>query len=194
MSTTFSTSRPGWLKLKKSGERHLYRLTRSLLKTTHCFKSIPDALYFKLLHFLAMICHSFSQSWGFPLVLVSQVTTQCRLSEQVNFCSLRVKETSLFVTRNPSATPGNYFVQRTHQWSDTQSEKNPQFPWSLMLFNKQLVYAKNAFLEEQQVFVTSWNRFFLGRLILKITYEAWNQIFKTDAQCSTIINMIYYKT
>lgn len=44
-----------------------YSMTQSLLKTIYCFKLFPDALFFKLLHFLAQGCHSFSQSWSFLL-------------------------------------------------------------------------------------------------------------------------------
>lgn len=78
-------------------EKHPYSLTRSLLKTIHCFKSFPDAPYLKLLHFLATICHSFSQSLGFLLVLVSQTTTQCIRSEQVNFWDLWVGLSSVLL-------------------------------------------------------------------------------------------------
>lgn len=60
-------------------EKHPCRQTWSLLKTVHCFKSFPDVPYFTLLHFLAEVCHSFRQSWGFLLVPVSQATTQIHL-------------------------------------------------------------------------------------------------------------------
>lgn len=84
------------------------RQTRSLLKTVHCFKSFPDAAYFTLLHFLAEVCHSFRQSWGFLLVPVSQAPTQIHLlwaSELLGslgafaFCS---------VTRHLSSTTRSY--------------------------------------------------------------------------------------
>lgn len=39
-------------------------------------------------------------------------------------------------------------MQKTQQRRETQIKKSPQFPMVSMLFNKQLVYAKNAFLEQ----------------------------------------------
>lgn len=56
----------------QGGQEFIQKWTRSSLKTIHCFKWLPDATYFKLLHFLAR----FSHSWGFPLVPVSWATTQ----------------------------------------------------------------------------------------------------------------------
>lgn len=106
------------------------------------------------------------------LVLFSQVTTQCILSEQVNFWDLWVVTVFCSVTRNIQTTTGNYFMWRIQQCLHTQTEKNPQFPTVNMLFNKQDAAAKNKILEEHQVFVISWVFFFFGRLIVKFTYEA----------------------
>lgn len=145
--------RPKLKKVRKG--KYPYSLTWSLLKTIHCFKLLPDVPFFKLLHFLATICHSFSQSWGFLLVLVKPSHHPMHpqwASELLGplgafvFCS---------VTRNLSTTTGNCC-------SDTQTKKNPQFPTDDMLFNKQLVYAKNIFLKEHWVFVISRNFFLAG--------------------------------
>lgn len=59
----------------QGGQEFIQTWTLSSLKTIHCFKWLPDATYFKLLHFLAKRRHS----WGFLLVPVSRATTQIHL-------------------------------------------------------------------------------------------------------------------
>lgn len=139
-----SSSQEAETRGRREGEASVYRLTRSLLlKTIHCFKSSPDAPYFKLLHTLATVCHSFSQSRGFLLVLVSQTLPPQRILPQWARQLLGSLGAFVFCSGYEKSF-NNYWKSfaRIHNLL----KKNPEFPTVHMPLNKQLVYAKNEFL------------------------------------------------
>lgn len=151
----------------KSGRRSINSLTWSLLKTIHCSKLFPDALYFKLLHFLATIRHSLSNRWAsyyfFPSAKPPPIASLVSKWTSGSFGCVSL----LFFYKKSF----KQLLEINH--SDTQPRKNPQFPMVHMLFNKQPVYAKNTFLKRKRTLrICHFKNFFFGNFIIKITYEA----------------------